>query len=70
MNICNEKDLCSTMHKYIERDETKQGFHLWRAVESGKVVVKGIMYHQKNARPTILNRCPFCEAELKWGIPK
>lgn len=69
MNICNELTLCIHLSEFIETDESKPGFHLWKKVENGKLVTKGVLYQTKNKkRAMILNRCPWCEAELKWGI--
>lgn len=68
MNICNEHKLCSHLSEFIEVDESKPGFHLWQKVENGKLVTKGVLYKPKNKkRLLVLNRCPWCEAELKWG---
>ncbi len=70
MDTCNEKSLCRSMAGFIEPHEEKPGFHLWRKVEGGRIVVKGVLYQsrKKDARPIALNRCPWCEAELKWGM--
>jgi len=70
MNVCNEHTLCSHLSEFIEVDERKPGFHLWRQVQDGKIVTKGVLYDskRKGKRPFALNRCPWCEAELKWGM--
>ena len=69
MNVCNEYTLCSYLSEFIEVDEDKPGFHLWREVECGRLITKGVVYKSKGRkRMTILNRCPWCEAELKWGM--
>lgn len=70
MNVCNEHSLCSHLSQFIEVDETKPGFHMWRKVEGGRIVIKGVLYvpKRRGKMPIALNRCPWCEAELKWGM--
>ncbi len=64
---CNDQMLCSTLREFIEHDETKPGFQIWRKVENGAVKTKGVFYQpkDKSRKPVILNRCPFCEADLR-----
>ena len=64
---CSQSAFCSTLREFIEHDETKPGFQVWRKVEDGEVKTKGVFYQpkDKNRRRVILNRCPFCEADLR-----
>lgn len=68
-SVCTQELLCRSMRDFIEHDEEKPGFHIWKKVEGGKLVTKGVMYKARGRkRHIILNRCPWCEAEIKWGI--
>ena len=69
MNVCNEHTLCSFLSEYIEVDDSKPGFHLWRKVENSQVVMKGVIYKHNGKKPILINRCPFCEAKLNWFAP-
>ena len=53
MNICNEHTLCSHLSEFIETDESKPGFHLWKKVENGKLVTKGVLYQTKKKKRAI-----------------
>ena len=70
MNTCSEHGLCSNLDEFIETEEGKPGFHVWKKVEGGKLVMKGVFFQPKKSgkRSIMLNRCPWCEAELKWGL--
>ena len=70
MEKCSEKGLCSNLADFIEPREGTPGFHIWQKVEGGKLVMKGVFLQPKKSskRAIMLNRCPWCEAELKWGL--
>lgn len=64
---CTPESLCAPLYEFVEPDDTKQGFILLRRVEGGKIVTKGVAYRPKgkDKKPFLLNRCPFCEADLR-----
>lgn len=67
--FCTPDRLCRTMRSLIEHDEGAYGFHLWKKVEGGKLVTKGVLYKSKrnSSRPIALNTCPWCEQRINWG---
>ena len=65
MSKCDEKSLCDLLAELIEVDDCKEGFHAWRQVIGGNLVLKGVFYQSAlRDKPLLLNACPFCKAEL------
>lgn len=65
MSKCNDAALCNHLAGLIEVDDAKNGFHAWRQVIGGNLVMKGVFYKSEwRDKPLLLNACPFCKAKL------
>ena len=65
MSKCTSTALCNYLGTLLEVEDAKDGFHAWRQVIDGNLILKGVFYKSDlRDKPLLLNACPFCKAEL------